>query len=325
MRPCCRYPLSIVAAFVALAVLVSVTAAQVDFAAPVSTIRDGESGIILLQDGGVLTGQITRAADWYVVGRAGGQIQVAADRVLFVGHSLHEAYEYHRKSLSGDSVEMHLALAGWCLRHDLLSDAGNELDAARKLGPNHPKLALLERWLTTAKERPDPTPPSTSQPPPPTSVRANSSAKRYARSSRWRSRTLYSSRAASACKQLHGFEMPPARRTAIVPTEPRNTSRRGEPSNDDAESCCRAHARRSGASRGKSALNHSTTNSRWDDRSHLWAAPGTGFQAFGGLGHPTCTGETCRRTGAGYAQGAGCVRTSRRQALARQSCRCNAT
>ena len=129
-----------------------------DFAAAQSTLRDGQSGVLLLQDGGVLTGQITRAADWYIVGRAGGQMQIAAARVLFVGSSLHEAYDYRRQHLSRDSAGSHLALAEWCLRYNLVDEAGTELVAARNSEPDNPKLALLNRRLTAAKERPNPAP-----------------------------------------------------------------------------------------------------------------------------------------------------------------------
>ena len=144
--------------FAALWIVASVTfngmaVSQDDFSAPPTTIHDGESGVLLLQDGGVLTGTITRVADWYVVGRAGGQMQLAATRVLFAGHNLSEVYDYRVKHLKHESVDSHLAMAEWCLRYNLIDEAGNELVAARKLGPDHPKLELLNRRLIAAKER----------------------------------------------------------------------------------------------------------------------------------------------------------------------------
>jgi hypothetical protein len=161
MRPSRCLKLSFAALVLGIAALIALgraVKADDDFAAAPSTIRDGQSGILLLQDGGVLTGQITRAADWYVVGRAGGQLQIAAARVLFVGSSLHEAYEYRRRNSNRDSASSHLALAEWCLRYNLVDEAGAELVAARDSEPDNPKLALLNRRLVAARERPNQSP-----------------------------------------------------------------------------------------------------------------------------------------------------------------------
>jgi len=128
-----------------------------EFAAAPCTIQDGENGVLLLQDGGVLTGQITHAADWYLVTRAGGQVQVSALRVQFVGHSLHEAYEFRRDRISHDPIEAKLVLADWCLRHSLLVEAGDTLAAVNASDPGNPRLVLLQRRLTAAQTRPAPT------------------------------------------------------------------------------------------------------------------------------------------------------------------------
>ena len=72
------------ASLVAFVFLITVTSAGLRGQmrrAPRPTIGDGEAGVLLLQDGGVLTGQITRAADWYVLARGGGQMQIAKSRV----------------------------------------------------------------------------------------------------------------------------------------------------------------------------------------------------------------------------------------------------
>jgi hypothetical protein len=120
------------------------------------TVGESETGILVLQDGGVLEGQITRAADWYVVSRAGGQMQIEQARVMLVGHSLEEAYVFRRQQLNEAKAEPHLALADWCLRYNLLADADHELADARRLDPDHPRLALLERRLASANLPPTP-------------------------------------------------------------------------------------------------------------------------------------------------------------------------
>ncbi len=138
------------------------------------------AGVVMLQDGGVIEGQITRAADWYIVGRSGGQMQIAASRVLFAGRSLHEAYEYRRQHVTQTTADAHLSLAEWCLRYSLADDAASELETARQLGAGPDRLMLLERRLTATKERLTPKPieagatirqtPATEQPTPPRAV-----------------------------------------------------------------------------------------------------------------------------------------------------------
>ncbi len=170
MRHRSTYQLSLVL-FVVAAVARSAEPPPKDrFVAAPSTLADGKPGVLLLQDGGVLTGKISQAADWYVVGRSGGQMQVAASRVMFVGHSLHEAYDYRRQRIASNTVETHLSLAEWCLRYDLLAEAGDELKAARNLNADHPNLTVLDRRLAAAKERPAKSATAANQKSPPTTA-----------------------------------------------------------------------------------------------------------------------------------------------------------
>src|SRR4051812_953269 len=115
---------------------------------------NGESGILLLEDGGVLTGQITRAAGWYTVARGGGEMQIAEKRVMVVCRTLGEAYESRRRQIGGEKVGDHLRLAEWCIRYDLRAEAGRELAEVRRLDPDQPRLAVLERRLEKGDGRP---------------------------------------------------------------------------------------------------------------------------------------------------------------------------
>jgi hypothetical protein len=108
---------------------------------------DNADAILVLKDGGVLTGQITRAADCYVVSRGGGEMQIARSRVMLLCRSAEEAYQFRREQLNTSTVEPHLALADWCLRYNLLAEARRELDDARQIDPDHPRIGLLERRL----------------------------------------------------------------------------------------------------------------------------------------------------------------------------------
>jgi hypothetical protein len=115
-------------------------------------IADGENAILVLQDGGVLTGEITRAADWYLVSRGSGQMQIAKSRVLLLCRTLHEAYDCKRQQITGDKAADHLRLAEWCIRYELPKEAASELAEARRLDPDMPRLALLERRLEKSGE-----------------------------------------------------------------------------------------------------------------------------------------------------------------------------
>jgi hypothetical protein len=132
---------------------------QVTLAAPdtlhqvPSTIQDGEQGVVLLQDGGLLEGTVTKAVDWFVVGRANSQLQIATSRVLFIGHTLHEAYEYRLANTTQPTGDAHLALAEWCLRYNLADEADRELETARRLGASEVRTALLERRLAATRLR----------------------------------------------------------------------------------------------------------------------------------------------------------------------------
>jgi hypothetical protein len=146
------------ASLVAFVFLITVTSAAVraDERAPQAAQppADGEAGILLLEDSGVLTGGIIHAADWYVVTRNGGQMQVPEKRVKLVCRTLAEAYEFRRQQIHGENVADHLRLAEWCIRYELREEAGRELAEARRIDPDQPRLALLERRQETMGDRP---------------------------------------------------------------------------------------------------------------------------------------------------------------------------
>src|SRR3954467_3549484 len=77
---------------------------------------------LMLQDGGLVEGKITPAADSYIVARSGGQMQVAKSRVILACRTLEEAYAYRRAQIIESKPGPHLALADWCLRYGLLED-----------------------------------------------------------------------------------------------------------------------------------------------------------------------------------------------------------
>src|SRR6476659_6852883 len=56
--------------------------------------------------------------------------------------------------MGGEKVADHLRLAEWCIRYDLRAEAGRELAEARRLDPDQPRLAVLERRLEKGGGRP---------------------------------------------------------------------------------------------------------------------------------------------------------------------------
>jgi hypothetical protein len=113
----------------------------------------GRSRIVVLHDGGVLTGDIVREGDEYVVHRAGGQIRVAVSRVLVECASLQEAYDFRRRQMAPPTAQAHLALADWCLSNSLVRQARRELTDAMRLDDAQPRLILLQRRLAHAERQ----------------------------------------------------------------------------------------------------------------------------------------------------------------------------
>ena len=136
--------------------LTCVTAAVAFFGATTGAVRAADegatAGVLLLQSGGVLSGEISTSGDRYLVRGDKSRFDVAASQVLLVCSSLEDAYEQQRRRIARPSVESHLSLAEWCLRYELTKQAALELADARKLDARHPRLSLLERRLAVIVE-----------------------------------------------------------------------------------------------------------------------------------------------------------------------------
>jgi hypothetical protein len=109
--------------------------------------------VVVLQDGGVMRGRVSRSGERYVLSRETGETFIPASNVLLVAASLEEAYLQRRQRLDRPTADDHLALAEWCLFQDLMTHAERELASARALDPNHDRLALIEQRLAIANER----------------------------------------------------------------------------------------------------------------------------------------------------------------------------
>jgi hypothetical protein len=114
-----------------------------------------QTGLLLLRNGNVLQGEITQAGDYYVVilGKS-GELRLAASEVEAQVATLDEAYELKRHGLFGRGATPHLELAEWCLRQGLLARCGEQLELARQVETDNPRIADLERRLKLATAPP---------------------------------------------------------------------------------------------------------------------------------------------------------------------------
>jgi hypothetical protein len=128
--------------------------AQPPAAAVVANQWQPQQAVVLLRNGSVLSGLVMRSGDYYEVQFDDGELRIRVDEVAFVGPTLEACYEHRRQGLEFQKVGDHLALAEWCLRHDLIGLAGRELRDAMACDPTHPKIGLLERRLRLALEAP---------------------------------------------------------------------------------------------------------------------------------------------------------------------------
>lgn len=138
-------------------------------AAVAQTSLRPEAGVVLLRNGNVIDGLITRAGDFYIVTLGTtGEIRLNASEVEAVCGSLDEAYEFKQRHLLGTGIKPHLDLAEWCLRQNLPGRCAQQLVAAMKIDPDHEQLKHLERRLELAQaarppvEKPPAAPPTIS-------------------------------------------------------------------------------------------------------------------------------------------------------------------
>jgi len=120
-----------------------------------------QAGVLVLRNGQVLTGEVTRAGDFFVVtlGTNAEIRQPAADVEAFCA-SLDEAYDFKVAHLAGSGVRPHLDLAEWCLRHNLHARCAQQLVAAMRIAPDDERLLQLERRLKLSAESPTAAAPS---------------------------------------------------------------------------------------------------------------------------------------------------------------------
>jgi hypothetical protein len=112
-------------------------------------------GVLLLDNGEIISGLITPAGDRYDVNLDDGEIHVQRAKVALVARDANECYLHKRARIDPGRIQDHLELTEWCLRHGLLDAAQKQIADARLLDATHPKIHLLETRLKLARENPE--------------------------------------------------------------------------------------------------------------------------------------------------------------------------
>jgi hypothetical protein len=114
-----------------------------------------QQGLLLLRNGNVMQGAVTRAGDYYIVifGDS-GEVRLAAADVETLCVDLEDAYRYRAATMVRKGAAPHLDLAEWCLRHGLVHQAGEQLVAAMRQEPANRRIAAVERKIKLALEAP---------------------------------------------------------------------------------------------------------------------------------------------------------------------------
>lgn len=120
-----------------------------------------EAGVLVLKNGQVLEGAITRAGDYFVVSQGeGSELKLNANEVELCCVSLLEAYQFKANRVSSFSSKSRLDLAKWCLRQGLIEQCTAQLTAAQNIDPTNSQVAELQTRLKLLQETPQPIPAS---------------------------------------------------------------------------------------------------------------------------------------------------------------------
>ena len=112
-------------------------------------------GVLILRNGHVLSGQITRLDNRFNVSVDGGRISVdVADTERFC-RNLDEAYAQKALLTGVADLHGHLELAQWCQRQGLPEHAAGELAKASAIDPSHPMITVIERRIQMSAAPPE--------------------------------------------------------------------------------------------------------------------------------------------------------------------------
>jgi len=104
--------------------------------------------IILLDNGHVLQGRLIDEGERVLIRLGkGSQLRLPRGRVRAVAGSIDEVYRRQHRQLHDGDILGRVALARWCLRNDLATQAERLLVELTKLAPRDPQVLALERQM----------------------------------------------------------------------------------------------------------------------------------------------------------------------------------
>ena len=113
-----------------------------------------EHGYVVLRNGEVFDGKISRDEMTYHIAWPNGEIRLKPAEVDLVCKDLEEGYRRKRAVIQVGNIHQHLELAQWCLGQNLLGPAGRELADAAAVDPKNPMVVILQNRLKLALEPP---------------------------------------------------------------------------------------------------------------------------------------------------------------------------
>jgi len=108
-------------------------------------------GMIVLKNGQILRGQVTRSGNHVFLWLPDGEIRLTNNDVACVCRDLIDGYEQQRARLNPRDLRGHLVLGEWCVQHQLWEAARLQLAHLRDLDPAHPGIGWIERRLRLAE------------------------------------------------------------------------------------------------------------------------------------------------------------------------------
>jgi hypothetical protein len=117
--------------------------------------RPAERRLVVMKDGRILEGVVTRQAAGYYVEKANGRILAPYDDVKCVARNLVDAYHQQREALLDPTAADLIRLADWCITYRLYDEARDELRRALRRDPEHETARrMLSRLEDTLMAKP---------------------------------------------------------------------------------------------------------------------------------------------------------------------------
>ncbi|HUG93517.1 MAG TPA: hypothetical protein VML55_21940 [Planctomycetaceae bacterium] len=121
-----------------------------------------QQGLVVLKTGRTIGGRISQAAGGFVVDQPHGTIVVPSELVEFTARDERDAVRLYHDRTPNPTAGFHVELAQWCLGHQMVAEAREELRSALRLEPHRADARNMLRRIDEALAPPAPEPARTS-------------------------------------------------------------------------------------------------------------------------------------------------------------------